>query len=211
MGKNAKHTKGKREEGTSLKTILIRILIGVSIIVISSIILSIMFDRSNGPPPPPVGELIVTASVDNPKPIHGSTVNVTVNVQDEKGKPVSGALLKAIAFFFKSDPPVLGETDDFGNAKFSFETSRALYGQEVTIKIIAEKDELIGITETSFFPSRKDEIELAEESYYIGNKNSKVFHRPWCSYLPDLKNRIYFKARDEAIDAGYRPCKKCNP
>jgi len=46
---------------------------------------------------------------------------------------------------------------------------------------------------------------------YIGNVNSKIFHLPNCSSLPAEKNRIYFNTRDEAINQGYRPCKKCNP
>lgn len=46
---------------------------------------------------------------------------------------------------------------------------------------------------------------------YIGNMNSKVFHRPDCSSLPADRNRIYFNSRQEAIDAGYSPCKNCNP
>ncbi|HOC94201.1 MAG TPA: MBL fold metallo-hydrolase [bacterium] len=46
---------------------------------------------------------------------------------------------------------------------------------------------------------------------YIGNVNSKIFHRPSCGSLPAEKNRIYFKSRNEAISQGYRPCKKCNP
>lgn len=46
---------------------------------------------------------------------------------------------------------------------------------------------------------------------YIGNKNSHRFHRPTCSSLPTEQNRIYFKTRAEAINAGYTPCKICNP
>jgi len=46
---------------------------------------------------------------------------------------------------------------------------------------------------------------------YIGNRNTHKFHLPTCSYLPDLKNRVYFNTRGEAIAAGYVPCKKCNP
>lgn len=49
------------------------------------------------------------------------------------------------------------------------------------------------------------------DSVYIGNKNTKVFHRDTCSYLPDPKNRVTFTTRDEAINAGYRSCRKCNP
>lgn len=46
---------------------------------------------------------------------------------------------------------------------------------------------------------------------YIGNKNSKVFHRTSCRYLPDPKNRVYFSSRSAAISAGYRPCGHCKP
>lgn len=46
---------------------------------------------------------------------------------------------------------------------------------------------------------------------YIGNKNSKKFHKPDCRYLPALQNRVYFKTRDEATKAGYVPCKICKP
>ena len=45
---------------------------------------------------------------------------------------------------------------------------------------------------------------------YIGNNSSKKFHRPTCSSLPASQNRAYFKTREEAIKAGYVPCKICN-
>ena len=46
---------------------------------------------------------------------------------------------------------------------------------------------------------------------YIGNANSKVFHRPDCSGLPKEENRIYFESRMEAVDQGYTPCGRCKP
>lgn len=46
---------------------------------------------------------------------------------------------------------------------------------------------------------------------YIGNLRSYVFHRPTCSYLPAEKNRTHLSSRTEAIEAGYRPCRKCRP
>lgn len=46
---------------------------------------------------------------------------------------------------------------------------------------------------------------------YIGNKNTKKFHRPSCHTLPKQSNRVYFKSRDKAISSGYVPCKNCNP
>ncbi len=48
---------------------------------------------------------------------------------------------------------------------------------------------------------------------YIGDVPNKVFHRDGC---PDLKNVDLSKQRllenpGEAADAGYRPCKTCEP
>jgi AraC family transcriptional regulator of adaptative response / DNA-3-methyladenine glycosylase II len=38
-----------------------------------------------------------------------------------------------------------------------------------------------------------------------------VFHLPTCGSLPAEKNRVYFRTRQEAIDAGHRPCGRCKP
>ena len=46
---------------------------------------------------------------------------------------------------------------------------------------------------------------------YIANVNTKKFHLPSCSYLPDQHNQKTFSSRNEAVSAGYAACKKCNP
>ncbi len=49
---------------------------------------------------------------------------------------------------------------------------------------------------------------------YIANKNTKKFHYPSCSSVSDMKekNKWYFEgSRDELIEKGYKPCKRCNP
>ena len=48
---------------------------------------------------------------------------------------------------------------------------------------------------------------------YVGNANSKKFHVGNCSFVGKMnqKNRVDFQTRDEAIQAGYVPCKRCNP
>ena len=45
----------------------------------------------------------------------------------------------------------------------------------------------------------------------IGNVRTYVFHDEHCHYLPDPMNRSCFDSRQKAIDAGYRPCRKCEP
>ena len=54
-------------------------------------------------------------------------------------------------------------------------------------------------------------VPIQEYDNFIGNKNTKKLHKPNCSSLPAMKNRVYFKDIDEAISAGYVPCKKCKP
>ena len=49
------------------------------------------------------------------------------------------------------------------------------------------------------------------ECNYIGNSNSRKFHRSTCNSLPIEKNRVCFMSREEALDGGYTPCKTCNP
>jgi len=51
------------------------------------------------------------------------------------------------------------------------------------------------------------------DPYYIGNKRSMRFHRPWCPLgrQTSRRNRIIFKSAWDAYWDGYFPCKKCNP
>jgi len=57
--------------------------------------------------------------------------------------------------------------------------------------------------------AEKQEIPLTGR--YIGNRNSKVFHGPECKTLPAPRNRVLFPTREAALQAGYRPCRRCQP
>ena len=48
---------------------------------------------------------------------------------------------------------------------------------------------------------------------YIGNKNTKKFHKAGCSSVDSMSesNKVGFDNRAAAISAGYEPCKRCNP
>lgn|GEM_PF-1935436 len=56
-----------------------------------------------------------------------------------------------------------------------------------------------------------ESIDTNTKVSYIGNRNTKKFHRVSCSYLPDPKNQVKLNSREEAVNNGYIPCKKCNP
>lgn len=49
---------------------------------------------------------------------------------------------------------------------------------------------------------------------YIGNKNTKKFHYPYCHSVKQMKekNKKYFNcSRDDVLAQNYAPCKNCNP
>jgi len=51
------------------------------------------------------------------------------------------------------------------------------------------------------------------EYKYVASKNSRVFHKPECIWARRIKpaNLTAYNSRAEAIKAGKRPCKRCNP
>jgi uncharacterized repeat protein (TIGR02543 family) len=48
---------------------------------------------------------------------------------------------------------------------------------------------------------------------YIGTATTLKFHHSWCRYVPTIRpeNKVPFSTRQDAINAGYIPCKVCNP
>lgn len=48
---------------------------------------------------------------------------------------------------------------------------------------------------------------------YVGNMNTKRFHRPDCRSVNEMhpNNKTPIGSREEAIAAGYVPCKRCKP
>ena len=64
-------------------------------------------------------------------------------------------------------------------------------------------------------PPEKDENEGHKQYYVVNeNKSSRRFHDPSCPSADDIKEenrRDYYGTRDELIDQGYVPCKKCHP
>jgi len=59
----------------------------------------------------------------------------------------------------------------------------------------------------------EEDVGLPDDCEYVGNKNSKKFHRADCSSVAAMSpaNRVCFASREEAIAAGYEPCQRCNP
>lgn len=46
---------------------------------------------------------------------------------------------------------------------------------------------------------------------YHGNENTRKFHEPGCRHYNCPHCVVEFNSRQEALDAGYEPCKVCDP
>lgn len=59
----------------------------------------------------------------------------------------------------------------------------------------------------------KTEGEKPSSGRYIGNSNSHKFHESSCRWVSAMSesNKVDFKSREAAIDAGYVPCMVCDP
>jgi methylphosphotriester-DNA--protein-cysteine methyltransferase len=55
--------------------------------------------------------------------------------------------------------------------------------------------------------------QAAVENTFVASKNSRVFHKPECSSAKRIleENLVVYSSREEAINSGKRPCKRCNP
>ena len=53
----------------------------------------------------------------------------------------------------------------------------------------------------------------APSTTYIASAQGDKFHKPRCRAAKKInsENAIYFNSRDEAINAGYKPCGRCKP
>ena len=55
--------------------------------------------------------------------------------------------------------------------------------------------------------------QAALENNFVASKNSRVFHKSVCSSAKRIlkKNIVAYSSREEAINSGKRPCKRCKP
>lgn len=65
-------------------------------------------------------------------------------------------------------------------------------------------------------PAEQTQVQeqAAEASEYILNTNTMKFHRPSCSsvnQMSDSNKWVYDGTREEVLNMGYEPCKRCNP
>lgn len=62
--------------------------------------------------------------------------------------------------------------------------------------------------------TKKSKAGISETCNYVLNKNTKKFHNPNCSSVGEIKKKNRMDSnlsRDEIINMGYSPCKRCKP
>ena len=68
------------------------------------------------------------------------------------------------------------------------------------------------MTEEEMWQAVRDCDASYDGVFYYGVKTTGIYCRPSCpSKLPKRENVIFFKTREEAVKAGFRPCKRCRP
>lgn len=82
-------------------------------------------------------------------------------------------------------------------------------GKQITVSV--QKQTQAEETQKEVEPTKPQSTTPISSSYFIGNKNTKVFHKRTCGNLPAEKNRVRFDSREKAISSGYKPCGKCKP
>lgn len=65
-----------------------------------------------------------------------------------------------------------------------------------------------------FTDDKKDKENYKEyngENWFIGNKNSKIYHKPSCRSLPKEENIVFLSSKSEAKSKRFKPCGTCKP
>ena len=97
--------------------------------------------------------------------------------------------------------------DNWAEGSGTYQSTVASVAEETPVPQ-PETDTAVQITPESSAPQESQGIT------YVLNTNTKKFHYPTCSSVDDMKEKnkqIYTGSREEIINMGYVPCKRCNP
>ncbi len=97
--------------------------------------------------------------------------------------------------------------DNWAEGSGTYQSTVASVAEETPVPQ-PETDTAVQITPESSAPQESHGIT------YVLNTNTKKFHYPTCSSVDDMKEKnkqIYTGSREEVINMGYVPCKRCNP
>lgn len=100
---------------------------------------------------------------------------------------------------------IFEQTDAFITAYLIANNSNTLPAKANSTKPLSGKPD----TPRDQRTQKQDTVEVN----FVASKKSKVFHKPDCPFARRIspENLVTYKTRDEAINAGKRPCKRCKP
>lgn len=97
--------------------------------------------------------------------------------------------------------------DNWAESSGTYQSTEASVAEE-TPAPQPETDTAVQTSPESLVPQE------SRQTTYVLNTNTMKFHYPTCSSVDDMKEKnkqIYTGSRDEVINMGYVPCKRCNP
>lgn len=97
--------------------------------------------------------------------------------------------------------------DNWAESSGTYQSTEASVAEE-TPAPQPETDTAVQITPELSAPQE------TQQTTYVLNTSTMKFHYPTCSSVDDMKEKnkqIYTGSRDEVINMGYVPCKRCNP
>ncbi len=75
-------------------------------------------------------------------------------------------------------------------------------------QLVAESYE----TDAARWRALVERSKTADGQFFVAVKTTRIFCRPWCpSRRPLRKNVVFFDTPQEALRAGFRPCRRCRP
>ncbi len=94
----------------------------------------------------------VTANASPSNPKRYSHVKVYISVEDQGGKPVSGAPIKTVAHYKTTDTTKYGTTGSDGKCMIDYYIGNATVGYTVVVSVTASYGGLSAVSSTSFTP-----------------------------------------------------------
>lgn len=119
----------------------------------------------------------------------------------------NGKGLSYCVFVYNYQPGII---IDYQNGDSKVDETYVADNSNTSATEVTSEDKTTEDIETTSEVSTENNVEVT----YIINLNTKKFHRPTCSSVNEMneKNKDYSTlSRDEIINQGYVPCKRCNP
>lgn len=131
-------------------------------------------------------------------------MTMSIPEYQEIGKADGNMLQKVLPKLFIPVVLILVGASSYGLGRLS-----TIYEKREPIEI--RNENVASVVATENIIETATSSNKVETGTYVGSKNSKVYHLPWCSGAQRIteSNKIWFASKEEAEKAGYRPAQNC--